>query len=70
MHLPWVEFVINEKGGVHQVRCKICIDVEGKEKLLAPNLDNLLKHVGSWKCLVYQQMLMLVHIISIKIQCI
>jgi hypothetical protein len=65
MHVPWVEFVINEKGGIHQVRCKICIDVEGKEKLLAPKLNKLLKHVGSWKCLVCQQMLMLVHIIPI-----
>jgi hypothetical protein len=68
MHLPWVEFVINEKCGVCQFKCKICIPVEGKEKLLAPKLDNLLKHFGNWKCLVSQQMLMLVQIISIKIQ--
>jgi hypothetical protein len=62
--------MINEIGGVRQFKCKICIDVEGKEKLLAPKLDSLLKHVGSWKCLVSQQMLMLVQIISIRIQCI
>jgi len=48
-HLPWEKFVINEKGLVQQVRCKICKIVRGKEKLLAPKLDSLLKHVEHWK---------------------
>jgi hypothetical protein len=34
---------------VQQVRCKICTTVRRKEKLLAPKLNNLLKHVGRWK---------------------
>jgi hypothetical protein len=34
---------------VHQVRYVICSKVEGKEKLLILNLDNLLKHVGHHK---------------------
>jgi hypothetical protein len=50
----WIKFLINEKGVMHQIRCKICTSIEGKEKLLAPKLDNLLKIVGQWKCLVSQ----------------
>jgi hypothetical protein len=38
--------MIHEKGAMHQVICKICTSIEGIEKLLAPKLDNLLKHVG------------------------
>jgi hypothetical protein len=43
-HYPFLE-----NGLVHQVRCKICTIVRGKEKLLTPKLDSLLKHVGCWK---------------------
>ncbi len=32
--------------------CNICTFVEGKEKILVPKLDNLLKHVGHKKCMV------------------
>jgi hypothetical protein len=31
---------------------KICTFVEGKEKLLVPKVNNLLKHVGHRKCMV------------------
>jgi hypothetical protein len=48
-HLPWVESIIDEKGLVQQVRCKIYTIVRGKEKLLAPKLNSLFKHVGHWK---------------------
>jgi hypothetical protein len=27
LHLPWVDFVINDKGEEHQVRCMIYIDL-------------------------------------------
>jgi hypothetical protein len=50
--LPWAENVIGDKGLVHQVWCIMCIHVEGKEKLLAPKLDSLLKHVNCYKCKV------------------
>jgi hypothetical protein len=45
MQLPWVEFVIDTIGNVHQIQCAICSKVEGKPKLLVPKLDNFLKHV-------------------------
>jgi hypothetical protein len=31
----------------------ICTSIEGKNKLLTLKLDNLLKHVGRWKCKVF-----------------
>jgi hypothetical protein len=51
-YLSWVEFIIDYKGEVHQVKCMICTSIEGKNKLLAPKVDNLLKHVGCRKCKV------------------
>jgi hypothetical protein len=48
-HLPWVESIIDEKGLVQQVRCTIYTVIRGKEKLLAPKPNSLLKHVGHWK---------------------
>jgi len=47
--LPCAESIIDEKELVQQVRCKIYTIVKGKEKLLAPKLNSLLKHVGRWK---------------------
>jgi len=52
VHLPRVEFTINEKGAMHQVKCKICTFVEREEKSITPKLDNLSKHVKCWKPLV------------------
>jgi hypothetical protein len=46
--LSWAKFIIDDKDLEHQVRCKICTYVEGKEKLLILKLDTLLKH-GSHK---------------------
>jgi hypothetical protein len=39
-------------GGIIQVRCKICTDVEGYEKLLVPKIDSLMKHAGRRKAAV------------------
>jgi hypothetical protein len=64
--LPWVEFVVDEKGSVQQVRCKICTFVEGKEKFLAPKVDSFIKHVGIRKLQFLCQVLMLIFITTIK----
>jgi hypothetical protein len=47
---PWVEPVIREENKLHHVRCKFCIDVEYREKLLVLKLDGLHKHSGRRKC--------------------
>jgi hypothetical protein len=41
---------------VSQVRCMICLVVEGNEKL-SPKLDTLQKHVGKKKMLFLQELL-------------
>jgi hypothetical protein len=41
---PWAEPVVGINGRITQVRCKICTDVEGREKLLVPKIDSLMKH--------------------------
>jgi hypothetical protein len=33
---PWVEFVVDIDRKVHQVKCKVCSIIDGKEKLLTP----------------------------------
>jgi hypothetical protein len=43
--------MVDVNGKMHQVRCKVCNKIEGKEKLLAPNLDSLWKH-GSKKKII------------------
>ncbi len=37
----WVELVINLEGKLQMVRCKMCTQMEGKEKLLNLKLDGL-----------------------------
>ena len=44
--LPWAESVLGANGSVAQVKCQICSDVEGREKLLVPKIDGLWKHAG------------------------
>lgn len=39
--------VLGLDGRVTQVRYKVCSEVEGREKLLAPKIDSLWKHAGS-----------------------
>jgi len=43
--------VVDAHGKVHKVKCKVCTKIDGKEKLLAPKLDNLWKHNGKRKAL-------------------
>jgi len=54
--LPWAKLMFDEKGQLHQARCMVCTFVERKEKLLAPKLDNLLKHQGCCKAKVFMPM--------------
>lgn len=46
------KFVLNEKGEVYQVQCKICTFVKGKQQKKPPKLDNLLKHQSHRKAKV------------------
>ncbi len=48
--LPWAKLVIGEDNKLHHVRCKVCTDVEHREKLLVLKLDGLHKHNGKRKC--------------------
>jgi hypothetical protein len=50
--LPWVESILDEKGEIHYVWCKIYTFAKGKQKLLAPKFNNLLKHQGHKKAKV------------------
>ncbi len=50
--LPWAKFVSSFDGKVVRTQCKICKWIEGKDKLLVPNLNSLWKHVGHRKALV------------------
>ncbi len=43
--------MVDAHGKVHKVKCKVCTKIDGKEKLLAPKLDNLWKHNGRRKAL-------------------
>jgi len=47
---PWIELVMGANGKLHHVWCKICTDIEHKEKLLVLKLDNLHKHSIRKKC--------------------
>jgi hypothetical protein len=50
--LPWAEAVMGADGRITQVWCKICSDIEGREKLFVPKIDSLYKHAGRRKALV------------------
>jgi hypothetical protein len=43
--------VLGRDGCVTQVRCKVCSEVEGREKLLVPKIDSFWKHVGKRRAL-------------------
>jgi hypothetical protein len=49
--MPWVEVVIEASRQVIQVRCKICLEVERREKLLVPKIDSLYKQAGRRRAL-------------------
>jgi hypothetical protein len=44
--MPWAEAIIGASGQVTQVHCKICSEVEQREKLLVPKIDSFYKHTG------------------------
>ncbi len=41
---PWVELFIREDGSLHIVKCRICIEVEKKDKLFACKWDFLYEY--------------------------
>jgi hypothetical protein len=41
---------MGEDGRMHHVWCKICTNVEWREKLLVPKLDGFYNHSGRRKC--------------------
>jgi hypothetical protein len=42
--VPWSELFVREDGTLHVVKCKVCIEVEGKNKILVVQWDSLCKH--------------------------
>jgi hypothetical protein len=46
MKVPWAKFVVGSNGKATQIWCKVCTQIEGKQKLLVPKLHCLWKHVG------------------------
>jgi hypothetical protein len=44
--LPCAEFCLLLNGNLHTIKCKICSEVEGKDKLLATNWDSFCKHAS------------------------
>jgi hypothetical protein len=47
--LPWAKSIMGVDGKVTQVKCKVCIVIEGRNKFLVPKLDSLWKHVNQRK---------------------
>jgi len=47
--LPWSKLQMGVDGCVHLVKYKVCLEVEHKNKLLAPKWDSLHKHTGQRK---------------------
>ncbi len=48
----WMEYFSHFVSKVVQVQCKVCTQIEGKNKLLIPKLDFLWKHACHPKVLV------------------
>jgi len=44
--LPWAKSMFGSNGKVAQIWCKVCTQIEGKQKLLVPKLYCLWKHVS------------------------
>jgi hypothetical protein len=47
--LPWTNMCLWSNGLLHNVKCKICNQVEGKDKLFAPKWESLCKHTSRKK---------------------
>jgi hypothetical protein len=41
----WYELVCEGNGKIKMVRCKVCSNIEGRDKLLVLKLDYLIKHL-------------------------
>ncbi len=47
----WFKVVCEKDGKLMMVKCKICTNIEGREKLIVPKLNSLIKHYGLKKCI-------------------
>ncbi len=50
--LSWVEAMVWCDRKLIMVRCKMCSEIEGREKNLVPKFDSVQKHAGRQKCKV------------------
>ncbi len=50
--LPWAIGIMGCDGKHSMVCCKICNEIDEREKLMVPKFDGLQKHVGWPKCKV------------------
>jgi hypothetical protein len=41
---PWVKLFVRENGTLHIVKCKVCIEVKRKKKILAAKWDSFCHH--------------------------
>jgi hypothetical protein len=48
----WMEYFPHFASKVVQIQCKVCTQIDGKDKLLVPKLDLLWKHACHPKVLV------------------
>jgi hypothetical protein len=46
---PSVELCLGSHGNLHTIKCKICSEVDGKDKLLHAKWDSFCNHVGRKK---------------------
>lgn len=42
--LPWAELFVGLDDNLHIIKCKICSEVEGKDKLIVFKWDSICKH--------------------------
>ncbi len=47
--LPWAELFVGENGTLHIIKCRVCIEVEGKNKIFTAKWDSFCKDVGFHK---------------------
>jgi hypothetical protein len=55
--LPWVKGLVNEKGFIQSVKCKVCSLIESKDKIVGCKWDTLTKHAD---CKIVVQDLLMV----------
>jgi hypothetical protein len=47
----WSKVICGKDGKMMMVKCKICTNIKGREKLLVPKLNSLIKHSSLRKCI-------------------